>query len=403
MERPLLIVATLLRPTGPTGVQTQIGHHLGYLSEHRADLDVVLATPFDVGLVRYPLFGIRYLLAPFSASAALLWYYKGHVVALRRVLARCVRRELSNRVDARICIHARDPWSARVALDLRQQLPKDDRARVSVAMTVHFLHSQAEEWVNNGVIERHHRAYRVLRQMERETLPHVDGLTYVSQMMRDHLEREIPAIAGIRSAVISNGVKLPPLQVLDQPATNDMIAVGTLEQRKNQQFLIRVLAECHRLGYPYTMTVVGVGPDRAALEQLASSLGLAESVRFTGYVPNAAELMQRHRVLVHGSFAEGFGNVFLEAMAAGRPVFAAAGGAVSEVFEDGAGGYYWDLDDSAGAARLLTNLLENPDLCADMVRMARARAELFSIERQCGALTDFVLGAAITPRPSLPG
>jgi glycosyltransferase involved in cell wall biosynthesis len=399
LERPLVLVVTLLRAVGTTGVQTQLGHQLRFSRRHRPDIDIELVTPFDVGPVRVPLFGIRYLLLPFSASAALLWYYRGHAIAARIALRRRLRRALADRRTTTIHIHAHDPWTARIALELRDGLSTYQRERVGVVMTVHYMHSQADEWISKGVIDPGDPACRILHQVERDTLPRLDRISYVSHMMRTHVEGSIPATANIPSAVTSNGVELrAPSRAVP---TRDLIAIGTLEQRKNQQYLLHVLAECHRLGHPYTLTIVGTGPDRAALEERATSLGVADSVRFTGFEPGASRLIADHRALVHASFAESFGNVFLESFAAGRPVFAVPGGAVSEVFVDGDAGRHWDPDDPIGGARMLVAALEHPDRYADMSRRARARGEHFSWENQYGHLTRFVLGEPIDARPQL--
>lgn len=391
--RHVVIVTSLLRAAGATGVQTQCRHQLEHAQAHRPDVAMELATPFDVGLARFPLFGIRYLVQPLSRAAGVLAYHHGHAIALRRVLRRRVRAAFDTDERTQVHIHAHDAWSARAALTVRAQLPQHLRGRVSVVLTVHSMGSNADEWVEKGVIRSDGRAWRTLRGVEQSTLPNVDAISYVSTAMRDAFERWLPELVYLRAAVTSNGVRLPSR--IESPGPRDLIAIGTLEARKNQSYLLHVLAHCHRRGAPYTLTVVGSGPDRSKLERLAGELGIASHVHFTGYVPRAADLIPAHRALVHASFGESFGNVFLEAMAAGRPVFAANAGAVSEVFADGDGGYYWELDDAAGAARRLVDLLEHREQYERMCVRARARAERFSWEHQYDRLTRFVLDEAL--------
>jgi len=66
--------------------------------------------------------------------------------------------------------------------------------------------------------------------------------------------------------------------------------------------------------------ILGEGNDRAELEALAASLGIASHVHFLGYAANPLAYMRHAAVFVLSSIAEGFGNVIVEARACGAPV-----------------------------------------------------------------------------------
>lgn len=113
-----------------------------------------------------------------------------------------------------------------------------------------------------------------------------------------------------------------------------------------------------------TYVLVGDGPTRAALIERAKSLGLEGRVTFPGAVVGS-EAIAGFDILVHPSFHEGFPNVVLEGMRAGKPVVATRIAGVPEQIEDGVSGVLIEPGDPAGLARAVEGLLSDP---------ARARA-----------------------------
>ena len=152
--------------------------------------------------------------------------------------------------------------------------------------------------------------------------------------------------------------------------SGDIIAIGTLEPRKNQSFILHVLAECKALGKNYTLTIVGDGPDRANLEILSVELGIAEQVKFLGFKKEASQYIRDHRVLVHAAHMENLPIVLTEAMSYKRPILAAPVGGIPEVLTDGKEGYYWDLENAHHSAEILISILENSQKWQLMSEMA---------------------------------
>lgn len=107
------------------------------------------------------------------------------------------------------------------------------------------------------------------------------------------------------------------------------------------------------------LTVIGDGPDRAALETQAASLG--DRVRFLGYQSQAevAEALKTNDIFVLPSFAEGVPVVLMEAMAAARPVVATRIAGVPELVEDGVSGLLVAPGDRAGLAQELSDLMQD--------------------------------------------
>ena len=97
--------------------------------------------------------------------------------------------------------------------------------------------------------------------------------------------------------------------------------------------------------------MLGEGPERAALETLAGSLGVRERLLLPGRVGDVAALYRRADVVVHPARWEGFGLAMLEAMLAAKPVVAARAGSAPELVADGETGVLVPVDDADGAGR----------------------------------------------------
>jgi len=100
-----------------------------------------------------------------------------------------------------------------------------------------------------------------------------------------------------------------------------LASVSALEPRKRHDLLLRELSPLLSAGEA-TLLFAGEGPERARLEQLAASIGVAERARFLGHIPNVHELLAATDVLVHASTAEGVPQVMVQALAAGIPIVA---------------------------------------------------------------------------------
>lgn len=126
-----------------------------------------------------------------------------------------------------------------------------------------------------------------------------------------------------------------------------------------------------------TLTLVGDGPDRAALEQRARDLGVADRVAFPGYLDQSGvrAVLRETDVFVMSSFAEGVPVVLMEAMAHGVPVVATRIAGVAELVEDGVSGRLVAPGDVDELAESLNELLGDADLRASMGREGRARVE----------------------------
>lgn len=367
-----IFVASLMRREGQTGLQTHMRAVLAALEKTGRFTELV--TPFDLPWWQViPVFGLRRLVELASSAASVWWHEHWHMVFLERVL----RRHLQGGEPG--VIYAQCPPSALAALAARRG------PHQRVIMVVHFNESQAEEWAGKGLIAKGGYLYRAIYARERDVLRRVDGLVFVSEYMRRQIFARYPEIAQTRHAIVPNFIpdprKVSPLAPASFHAENweagafdgDLISVGTLEPRKNQAYLLQVVAAAKQQGASLRLTLVGSGPDLSMLRELAAKLGIADLVRFTGFQPDAAHLISRHRAYIHAARIESLPLVLIEALAHGVPVFAPAVGGIPEIFDDGVEGYVVPLDEADAAAALLIRRFNDASAMTAAAAAARRR------------------------------
>ena len=161
-----------------------------------------------------------------------------------------------------------------------------------------------------------------------------------------------------------------------------LLSVGSLEPGKNRERLLQALARLRARGLKHSLVVAGQQAWRHEGEApLARRLGLADSVRFLGHVPQAdlPALYGAADLFVFPSLYEGFGLPALEAMACGTPVVASNVSAVPEVVGDAALQVSpLDVEALAGA---MERLLRDDRLRADLRERGLERARQFSWEK----------------------
>ena len=185
--------------------------------------------------------------------------------------------------------------------------------------------------------------------------------------------------AGIR--MIRHGFRVPeftalPREELDLGLRDSdfvMVAVGRLVRRKRMDALIRVLA---KLRDDVKLLIVGDGPLRGELEAQAKALGVADRVRFAGFVSDERKFqaLAASDLFTYTTEHEGFGIVYLEAMYCGLPVVTYDCGGQGDFLTDEVGTLV-PAGDEAGFLAAVQELVENDERRSGMARAARAKAE----------------------------
>lgn len=194
--------------------------------------------------------------------------------------------------------------------------------------------------------------------------------------------RELYSVPEDRLKVIWNGVDGSPTPqrhpiVGDLPPGMPVIAsISTMIRQKGLEHLLEAAALLHQSGDTFLLLVTGDGPLKDELVGRAAQLGIAEQVRFLGWVPDAARyLLPVCDVFVQSSLWEAMSIVVLEAMAAGKPMVVTSVGENPFVVIPGETGLIVPPADPPALAEALRSLLRDPARRASLGRDARIRYE----------------------------
>ena len=193
-----------------------------------------------------------------------------------------------------------------------------------------------------------------------------------------------------------------------RPARQNLVLfLGRVEPAKGIFDLLEALAAV-RASVPDVRLVCAGHGDRVAVAHYAERLGIAEAVRFTGWVGPSGKraLFEAAAVFALPSYDEAMPVSLLEAMSAGVPVIASPVGGIPEVVVDGCSGFLAAPGDTATLERLLRRLLLDRALAAHVAAAGRESARLrFAPERALPRLEGLyasigLRAAGETPAPA---
>jgi len=174
--------------------------------------------------------------------------------------------------------------------------------------------------------------------------------------------------------------KSAPALPANFPAGRVILTVGRWcadERYKGMDTLITALPRLLTEWPDVQLVAVGEGDDQGWLEQIADGRGVLRHVHFLSGLtyPEIAACYQACEIFALPSRGEGFGLVYLEAMACGKPVIGGAHGGAPEVIDDGKTGYLVQHGDAGQLATSLETLLTDPMLGREMGARGRERVE----------------------------
>ncbi|MCH7960033.1 MAG: glycosyltransferase family 4 protein [Candidatus Hydrogenedentes bacterium] len=162
-----------------------------------------------------------------------------------------------------------------------------------------------------------------------------------------------------------------------------ILSVGRFVRRKGHDILVKALPYVLEEFPDAVMVLVGRGPRMELTAQLAEELGVADHVRMTGRIPQA-ELDALYRICElfalptgedEAGQVEGFGLVFSEAHAYGKPVVAGRSGGVTDAVQDGETGILVEVVEPKVLADAILSLLRDPEYAKRLGMNGRRRVE----------------------------
>ena len=237
-----------------------------------------------------------------------------------------------------------------------------------------FLKCKVIQYIHGEEITVH--GYSRSERMRRVYLGWSDAIIAVSRFTRSALI-ELMSVNPAKIELIENGVdpdrfhvKPANLKLVERcglAGKRIILGVGRLVERKGFDQVLTALPLIVKRHPDLHYVIVGEGPYRAQLEALARDKGVADNVLFAGavsdeqlvdYYSMCEMFVMPNREMLDGD-TEGFGLVFLEANACGKPVISGRAGGVLDAVRDGVNGLTVDGTDPHAVAGAITRLLED--------------------------------------------
>ena len=194
-----------------------------------------------------------------------------------------------------------------------------------------------------------------------------------------------------RYTVIPTGTDLKPFLQADGRAVRQsqgwqddkvIISIGRLASEKNWETLFRAVAQVYAQHPNMRLVLIGDGPQKQALEELAAELGIAGRITFTGQLPfeEIPAYLKAADLFSFASVTETQGLVTIEAMAAGLPVVAVDASGTHDIVDNGKEGLLVKNDPNA-LAFAINEMLCNPQQMKQFSANALQKAKTFDINR----------------------
>lgn len=278
-------------------------------------------------------------------------------------------------------IHAHHPIPALVMKQLYPDTP--------LVMTIHS--SYERELILNGKIVEGGQEHRFLTSIYGELEAKTDRILTASESFRQYMTPYVKQPEAIH--VIPNGFDEKRFKPISHE--NDvvqLITVCRLVPAKGLDILLHACAELKARGQAFVLHIIGDGPIRPELEQLALQLNLYDDIIFYGYMLHPEEFMPFFDVFVLPSRAEAFGSVFAEAALCWLALIGTDVGGIAEQIEDGINGLLVPPEHPIALADALEKVISDPSFRYNLARAAWNKAKkVYSLQRVISQLKQVYL------------
>ena len=220
-------------------------------------------------------------------------------------------------------------------------------------------------WVGIGCCENHKQAMRIVLENANEIL--IGSRSFAAEVEENH-KVDVSGFTIVPGAVDTN--RFAPRadwragEFTDETAPK-ILYHGRVDRRKGALDLLEAFAELVKeTSVKPRLIYSGIGPDFDAVKERAAELNLSETVEMRGYVDyeNVPEVYRACDVFASPTYAEGFSNTILEAMASGLPIVSTRAVGVVDCLRNGENGLLVEIGNVAAIKNALREILENENL-----------------------------------------
>ena len=220
------------------------------------------------------------------------------------------------------------------------------------------------------------RHYPKRRAAMEITAKRADLLLAVSKRMATDLQQQFP-LATVKT--LHNGVNLPPKEFAHQPRPAEIqnktvvLACALFAERKGIPILIQAFHQILTKYPDAILRIIGNGPEEEKIRRTIQQLDMGERVQLVGRQPHNQVLQEMAWADCFAlvGWDEPFATVYLEAMAAGKPIICCDDGGITDVIEHGVHGLMVPPRDQTATANALDRILSNHAECLTMGQQAR--------------------------------
>jgi len=212
-----------------------------------------------------------------------------------------------------------------------------------------------------------------------------DAITAVSDNLREEtyntffIEKEIEVIHNFVDVERFNRKPIDAFQKVIAPNGERIVVhASNFRKIKRVQDVVKIFQQIVKQ-IPAKLLLVGDGPERPMVEELARELGIVSEIKFLGKQQDMEEIFAVTDLFLLPSEYESFGLAALEAMASGTAVVCSNAGGLPEIIEQGVCGYMANVGDVQAMAEFSLDILRDENRMAQFQAAAQLQAQRFDI------------------------